>query len=84
MRQFGVERLFRELGGVVEDEDGSSQLILVNMGKNLIPMKLVKVHDATTREVYVLAVPHTVQSCRDAIAWTFGMTEDEYNPSKET
>ncbi len=84
MRQFGVERLFRELGGVVEDQDGRSQLILVNMGKNLAPMKLVKVRDATTNEIYVLPVPHTVHSCRDAIAWTFGMTEDEYNPIKET
>lgn len=84
MRQFGIERLFQELKGVVEDQEGSSQLIIVNMGKNLDPMKLVKVRDATTKEFYILAVPHALHTCKEAIAWTFGMTPEEYNPIKET
>ncbi|NVM00897.1 MAG: hypothetical protein HWN67_01055 [Candidatus Helarchaeota archaeon] len=84
MRRFGIDKLFRELGGFVEHQDGSSQLIVVNLGKNMDPMKLVKVRDATTKEFYVLAVPHSVHTCKEAIAWTFGLTIEEYNPIKET
>jgi len=84
MRRFGIDRLFRELGGFVEHQNGSSQLIVVDLGKSMAPMKLVKVQDATTKEIYVLAVPHTVHTCKEAIAWTFGLTKEEYKPIKET
>jgi len=33
---------------------------------------------------YILRVPPTITSCRDAVAWTFGMTGDQYDPDIET
>jgi hypothetical protein len=33
---------------------------------------------------YVLRVPPTITSCRAAVAWTFGMSADEYDPDIET
>ncbi|HEV7557173.1 MAG TPA: hypothetical protein VGO00_17015, partial [Kofleriaceae bacterium] len=33
---------------------------------------------------YILRVPPMVTTCREAVAWTFGMTADEYDPEVET
>jgi hypothetical protein len=84
LTKFGPERFFKELGGIIEHQDGDSQLIIINLGKNVEPMKVVKVRDATTKQFYFLRVPLSIRSCREAIAWTFGLTADEYNPIQET
>ncbi|MHA1385408.1 MAG: DUF6745 domain-containing protein [Candidatus Helarchaeota archaeon] len=84
MRAFDTKRLFRELGGIVEHQDGDSQLIIVKLGKNIDIMKIIKVKDSTTGEFYILRVPPAVHTCKEAIAWTFGMTVEEYKPIKET
>lgn len=39
--------------------------------------------DGTYKE-YFLRVPPQMRSARQAVAWTFGLTEDQYAPSKET
>ena len=36
-----------------------------------------------TRRRYFLAVPPTVQTAREAVAWTFGMTAEQYRPGVE-
>jgi hypothetical protein len=33
---------------------------------------------------YILRVPPTITSCRAAVAWTFGMAADDYDPDVET
>lgn len=33
---------------------------------------------------YILRVPPTITSCRAAVAWTFGMSPDDYDPDAET
>lgn len=33
---------------------------------------------------YLLRVPPTITSCRAAVAWTFGMAADDYDPDVET
>ena len=37
-----------------------------------------------SHKYYILRVPPTVTTCREAVAWTFGMTADEYDPERET
>lgn len=37
-----------------------------------------------TQKRYILRVPPDVRSCREAVAWTFGMTAAEYDPDIET
>ena len=54
------------------------------MGKHEENIRLIKVRDSTTRQFYLLRVPPTVWTCKQAVAWTFGMEEDEYYPTKET
>ena len=84
MNQFGIERLFYDLGGKYIHSEGSSQLIRMDLGKSFDPIQIIKVRDSTTKQYYILRVPLTINTCKDAIAWTFGMTADEFNPIKET
>lgn len=37
-----------------------------------------------SHKCYILRVPPTVTTCREAVAWTFGMTAEEYDPDVET
>jgi hypothetical protein len=46
--------------------------------------RYVHVHDASTLHQYYLRVPPTIQTVAEAIAWSFGMTVEEYHPAKET
>jgi hypothetical protein len=39
--------------------------------------------DGTTR-TYWLRVPPTTSTARAGVAWTFGLTEAEYHPARET
>ncbi len=84
LRSFGTERLLRELGGAVEHQEGDSQLIIVQLGKEMEPLKIIKVRDSTIGQFYILRVPPSVHTCKEAIAWTFEMTEEEYDLIKET
>ena len=84
LRDFGPERLVRELGGKMLHQDGTSQLLHISLGQGMEPMHLVKVQDSTTRNFYLLRVPPDVKTCKEAIAWTFGIDEDEYDPVIET
>jgi hypothetical protein len=63
------------------DRDGSLRLAE--------PMALVHVTNSTTepdgtRKRYFLRVPPWVRTAREAVAWTFGLTEEQYRPSIET
>jgi hypothetical protein len=47
--------------------------------------RLVEVVDPSTQQKYFLAVPSTTKkTAKAAVAWTFGMTESQYNPQLET
>lgn len=84
LNQFGHERLFEELGGKLIHKKGDSQLMRLHLGKSQEDIQVVKVRDTTTKQVYLLRVPLTVKTCREAVAWTFGLDLNEYDPVKET
>ncbi len=53
------------------------------------PIALVLVENSTPEpdgsfRKHVLTVPPTVESAREAVAWTFGMSAEEYAPVVET
>ena len=59
------------------------------MGEDMPPMQMVRVINSTaepdgTHRVYYLGVPSTVSTPQEAVAWTFGMTAEEYNVAMET
>ena len=84
LNQFGHERLINKLNGKIIHQEGDSQLLNLNLGNVIEPIRVVKVKDSTTKKYYILRVPHSVKTCAQAIAWTFGLEEDEYNLIKET
>ena len=84
LNEFGHERLIKELKGIIIHQEGDSQLIKLDLGSITEPIRVIKVRDSTTNKYYILRVPPTVKTCRQAIAWTFGLEENEYYPIKET
>jgi hypothetical protein len=53
------------------------------------PLVMVEVVNATpepdgTRRTYFLRVPPSTRTARAGVAWTFGLTEEEYRPLRQT
>jgi hypothetical protein len=46
-------------------------------------LQFVRVTCPSTDRVYHLSVPPTVSTAKEAIAWTFGVTAEEYHPTME-
>jgi hypothetical protein len=44
---------------------------------------MVRVVDPSTKKTYLLRVPPTTKTCKEAVAWTFGMKKEEYDPLEE-
>jgi len=81
--RFGYERFLGEMKGHTIHEDGQNKLVKIDW-KSEEPIKLIRLKDSSTERFYVLRVPPSVSTCREAIAWTFGLREEEYKPLKET
>lgn len=54
--------------------------------RHLMPLRMVKVTDFSTDKIVFLGVPSIEQTetCKGAVAWTFGIDTDKYNPLVET
>ena len=81
---YGIEKFFKEMNTKLVDQEGKQQLLTLNWHRTEEPLTMVKVIDSTTKDVYLLRVPPDMKKVKDAIAWTFEMSRDEYRPIKET
>jgi len=43
----------------------------------------VRVRDSSSEREYYLRVPPEIMRADEAVAWTFGLTEEEYQPEQE-
>lgn len=59
--------------------DREDRIIILTDG-----IAFLQVKDSSTGKRYFLKVPSDMRSVREAKAWTFGLKEDEYNPTIET
>jgi len=84
LQRFGYEKFIGELKCKVINKNKDNELIMIPLSKGEEPIMLVKVKDPSTGLTHLLRVPPTVRTCREAVAWTFGMTSEEYNPIIET
>ena len=90
LERFGWERLLAESGAVELDDDPRfGTLFLVPSSYAHDQMRVVRLTNSTpepdgTFRRYVLRVPPTTGSAREAVAWTFGMDAEEYDPRLET
>ena len=46
--------------------------------------RYVQVQDASTARQYFLRVPPTIQTAAEAVAWSFQLAVEEYDPAQET
>ena len=79
MKRVGYEQVKEAVKAQVVHHDGTSELLKFADGD-----MYVKVQDSSTEREYLLYVPGNMKTCKQAIAWTFGLGEAEYQPLIET
>ncbi len=79
MKRVGYENIKDAVQAEVLHTDGNSELLKFNNGDFY-----VKVKDTSTAREYLLSVPENMKTCKQGIAWTFGLSESEYQPIIET
>lgn len=93
IERYGLERFIIDSGAIKvhEDECGVLYHKVFTSHDSLTdePLVVVMVDNSTpepdgTRQRFFLRVPPTMKSAREAVAWTFGMDEDDYNPAIES
>lgn len=88
IEKFGTARFVHESGAVLIAEDECGELLRKEIPGDE-PIQLVKVTNSTpepdgTFKTYFLRVPPDMVSPREAVAWTFGLNPDEYDPQLQT
>jgi hypothetical protein len=88
LEHFGFERYLRESGAAKAHEDEFGILWRVAMPGDE-PLVMVQVLNATpepdgSRRTYFLRVPPDTRTAKAAVAWTFGVDEEEYAPLVQT
>ncbi len=79
------DRFVPELGGVVLDAGPHGMLYEVELPDDPERVaRYVQVQDSSTERQYFLRVPPTIQTAAEAIAWSFGLSVEEYGPAQET
>lgn len=79
IKRIGYQNIKDKVNAVVLHTDGDNELLKFENGE-----MYVKVKDSSTEREYLLYVEGGHTTCRSAIAWTFGLREEEYNPIIET
>lgn len=85
--RYGIGRFMREFCAAPVQTDATGELFSIPLGDE--QLVAVRVTNATpepdgSRKVYFLRVPPDVTSARQGVAWTFGMTAEQYSPSGES
>lgn len=88
IERLGAERYLLEGGSVKVHEDDCGELYRKELAGDE-PLVMVRVVNSTpepdgSRKKYMLRVPPTVQTAREAVAWTFDMPPEQYRPELET
>ena len=88
IERFGLDKYLRE-GRVAKVHEDPCGILYRMQSQDDEPILVVRVANSTpepdgTIKEYFLRVPPTMQRARQAVAWTFGLTEEEYQPLVET
>ena len=84
LEQLGYARFLAQMKHEIIHRDGDQELVKIDWIKQEEPICLVKVRCSSTGAFYALRVPPAMKTVRQAIAWTFGVGEKDYNPESET
>jgi hypothetical protein len=83
--RLGNDRFVELVGGICIDQGTRGELIAVDLGND--PEEVahyIHVKDASTQRQYYLRVPPSIRRVDEAVAWTFGLDEQDYQPAQET
>ncbi|MET8149190.1 DUF6745 domain-containing protein [Actinoplanes sp. NPDC049668] len=88
LEHFGYERYLRESGARRSGSDETGTLWYLDLPGDE-PLVMVEVVNSTpepdgTSRVYWLRVPPRTRTAREGVAWTFGLTPEEYRPLLQT
>jgi hypothetical protein len=86
--RYGVANYLKDTGAGVMDRSERGTLYLKQLPSDEA-LAIVRVKNSTpepdgTYKEYFLRVPPTCRTAQEAIAWTFGLGKDEYDPAVET
>lgn len=79
IKRVGYQNIKDKVSAQVLHTEGDNELLKFGNGE-----MYVKVKDSSTEREYLLFVEGNHKTVRSAIAWTFGLREEEYNPIIET
>jgi hypothetical protein len=82
IERIGWDAYLRDAGAQEVQADRYGVLLEREEGGRLA--RFVRVKDASTARQYALGVPVSCKTAHEAVAWTFGLSTDEYQPEQET
>lgn len=86
LERLGIDRFLADVGGLILDRDtdagGERQLVHVPFHDDE-DLVAVLVKCPSTGGSYALRVPPHVRTCREAVAWTAGLSVQDYQPTQE-
>ena len=87
--RYGEEKFLLDSHAQIIDDDPKIGTLYRRELEDDEPLVMVKVINSTeepdgTRNVYFLRVPPDTRTAKEAVAWTFRLTANSYNPDKET
>jgi hypothetical protein len=88
LEHYGFDRYLREVGAARLHRDAAGTLWRAEVPGDE-PLVMVEVVNATrepdgTRRVYLLRVPPETRTAQEGVAWTFGLSEEQYQPLRES
>ncbi len=83
LEELGYARFLSQMEHEVIEKDGEQELVKINWVKREEPICLVKIKCPSTGAFYTLRVPPTSETIKEAVAWTFGVSEEKYNLEQE-
>lgn len=88
IERYGLARYLRDSGAIVWQKDDFGELLWKAQHWQE-PLVAVRVRNRTPEsdgslKEYVLRVPPEIGTAKEAVAWTFGMEKNEYQPARET
>jgi len=89
IRRFGVVRYLTAIGAEVVSEDAFGVLYRIGTTASRDGRQVLRVVDASVgrdgaRREYYLQVPMKIKTARAGVAWTFGLEEGKYCPTRES
>lgn len=84
LEELGYERFLRDVEHEVLDKQEDQELVKVDWHPEEEPLYLVKVRCPSTSVYYTLRVSPKVRTVQEAVAWTFGLQEKDYQPEEES